>query len=247
MERRLEINLLPPEFRPQPAIRWHPLYLAALYALSLFLALYVVLTSLDRVKNLQDQVQLKESRIKSLQPFVAAYDQAEQSVKTLDHLKRLFVYLDQHYVDWPVFFHHLQPNLPPGVWLTSVQCEAIRTAPRGAKAKPKAEAGEGGEQKPAEEKKPPAKGVTSEGVPLHTGKVTIQGVVNGYDLPPLSELLANLQRDPYFIQPYLVDSTLEEEEESVVRSFELAVNVKKPEPDAEPEEGTAETTGGEAK
>jgi hypothetical protein len=117
MERRLDINLLPPEFRPQPAVRWHPIYLAILYSLAVVLLLWVGFSSLNRVKAIEGRISKAEQEINNLKVFADAFDTAEQSVRTFDNLKRLFVYLDQHYVDWPLFFHHLEPNLPGGVWV----------------------------------------------------------------------------------------------------------------------------------
>ena len=62
-------------------------------------------------------------------------------------------------------------------------------------------------------------------------------MVNGYSLLPISTLIKNLQDDPYFTGPYLLGSELEEEDDGVVRWFEISVRVAVPEPEE----------GGEAK
>jgi hypothetical protein len=222
MERRLDINLLPPEFLPQPAIRWHPIYLSLLYALSVFLVLYIGLLSLNRVKSLEVDVREAQGDVSRMEPFAKAYDLAEESVKSLENMKRLFVYLERNYVDWPLFFHHLKPNLPKGIWLVQVESSAVTKAPP-TKKKAQTEEGE-------EEGEP--------GVPMHTGDVNLQGMINGYSLLPLSALIKNLQDDPYFEEPYLLGSELQENEDGVVRWFEVSVRVSVPEPDDE---------GGEAK
>jgi len=243
MERRLDINLLPPEFRPQPAVRWYPIYLAVLYSLAVVLLLWVGFSSLNRVKALEGRITRAEREIDNLKVFADAYDAAERSVRTFDNLKRLFVYLDQHYVDWPLFFKHLEPNLPRGVWIETVECVSVTTTPK--KKKPRLSAAaedEEGKEKPAEAK---AQGYTSEGVPLHTGEITIEGTINGYDLMPLSILLENLQEDPYFLEPYILSSELiEDEEEGVTRSFELVVRVSMEK--GVQEESSAAEKGGEA-
>lgn len=240
MERRLDINLLPPEFLPQPAIRWHPIYLALLYTLSIFLVLYVGLMCLDRIRSLETEIEEVQAEVTRLQPFAKAYDQAEESVKSLEDLKRLFVYLEKHYVDWPLFLYYLEPNLPDGIWLTEIKSDVVTEAPA-AKKKPappatleEAGAEPGAEAAPAG---PPAPAPPAPAAPLHTGEITLQGMVNGYSLLPISTLIKNLQDDPYFTDPYLLGSELEEEDEGVVRWFEISMRVAVPEPEE----------GGEAK
>ena len=237
MERRLDINLLPPEFRPQPAVRWYPIYLAVLYSLAVVLLLWVGFSSLNRVKALEGRITRAEREIDNLKVFADAYDAAERSVRTFDNLKRLFVYLDQ------LFFKHLEPNLPRGVWIETVECVSVTTTPK--KKKPRLSAAaedEEGKEKPAEAK---AQGYTSAGVPLHTGEITIEGTINGYDLMPLSILLENLQEDPYFLEPYILSSELiEDEEEGVTRTFELVVRVSMEK--GVQEESSAAEKGGEA-
>lgn len=256
MERRLDINLLPPEFRPQPAVRWHPIYLAVLYSLAIVLLLYLGFSSMNRVKALEGRISKAEQEIGNLKVFADAYDAAERSVRSLDNLKRLFVYLDQHYVDWPLFFHHLEPNLPKGVWISSVECKAVTTPPPKKKARQPAaegagkeaqgtteatEAKEGGAKAP----EPKAKeGYTAEGVPLHTGEIMLEGSMSGYDLMPLSILLKNLQNDPYFVEPYVLSSELiEDEDEGVTRTFQVVVRVTSQEPPAADEKDAAKGGG----
>ncbi len=221
MERRLDINLLPPEFLPQPAIRWHPIYLSLLYALSVFLILYVGLISLNQVKNLEVEVKEAQGDVSRLEPFAKAYDLAEESIKSLENMKRLFVYLERHYVDWPLFFHHLKPNLPKGIWLTQVESSTVTKAPV---TKRRSRSEEEGEE-------------TEPVVPLHTGDINLQGMINGYSLLPLSTLIKNLQEDPYFNEPYLLGSELQENEDGVVRWFEISVRVSIPEPEKDENEG----------
>lgn len=233
MERRLDINLLPPEFLPQPAIRWHPIYLALLYTLSIFLVLYVGIACLDRIKGLEIEIEEVQAEISRLQPFAQAYDQAEESVKSLENLKRLFVHLEKHYVDWPLFLYHLEPNLPDGIWLTEIKSDVVTEAPA---AKKKPAPAKTGETEETVEGAPPKPAPPAPGPPLHTGEITLQGMVNGYSLLPISTLIKNLQDDPYFNEPYLLGSELQEEEEGVVRWFEISVRVEVPEPE-----------GGEAK
>jgi len=222
MERRLDINLLPPEFLPQPAIRWHPIYLALLYTLSIFLVLYIGLACLNHIKRLEIDIEQAQVEIARLKPFADAYDKAEAPVKSMENMKRLFIYLERQYVDWPLFFHHLQPNMPKGIWLVQVESSAVTKSPI-----TKKKAKRTGDDKAAGKASEPE----VKGPPKHTGDVTLQGMVNGYSLLPLSTLIKNLQDDPYFTDPYLLDSDLQENEEGVVRWFEMSVRVKLPEED----------------
>jgi Tfp pilus assembly protein PilN len=234
MDRRLDINLLPPEFQPQPSVRWHPIYLAALYSITLFLVVYFVLMSLNHVKKLEAEIATVNESVTSLQPFADAYDKAEQSVKSLENLKQLFVYLDAQYVDWPMFFYHLEPNLPKGVWLTAANAEVVtkapekKAAPAPAPAPAPATPAKGGSAAPATPATPPVPEP-----PLRTGDIVLEGRVNGYSLTPLSTFLKNLQADPYFSATYLQDSALEEDEKGVTRSFKIIVRVKDPKQAAE--------------
>ncbi len=225
MDRRLDINLLPPEFQPQPALRWHPIYLALLYSLSLFLVLFVVISNMNRIHKVEAQIETANDSIQRLQPFSDAYDMAQESIKSLESLKQLFVYLDGQYVDWPLFFHHLKPNVPQGVWLKTVKADVVTTAPAPPPAMAPAPApapAEGGQAAPATPAPPPS----APAPPMWTGDIVIDGLVNGYSLLPLSALLKNLQDDPYFAEVFLQESSLSEEETGVTRSFRIIVRVK---------------------
>jgi len=208
-------------------IRWHPIYLALLYTLSIFLVLYVGLACHNRIKVLEADIEEVQAEITRLQPFAQAYDQAEESVKSLDALKRLFVYLEKHYVDWPLLLYHLEPNLPDGIWLTEIKSSVVTEAPVVKKKPAPAKTGEAGETEGGTPKPAPP----APGPPLHTGDITLQGMVNGYSLLPISTLLKNLQDDPYFTEPYLLGSELEEEDDGVVRWFEIRMRVAVPEPE----------------
>jgi hypothetical protein len=243
MDRRLDINLLPPEFQPQPSVRWHPIYLAAMYSITLVLVIYFVMLSFNRVKKLEAEVATVNDNVKKLQPFAGAYDKAEQSVKSLENLKQLFVYLDAQYVDWPLFFYHLEPNLPKGVWLTSADAEVVTKAPEkkaapAAASAPAAPAAGGAKAAPATPATPKA-APTAPQPPLRTGDIVLEGRINGYSLTPLSTFLKNLQSDPYFITTYLQDSAIDEAETGVTRTFKIVVRVKDPKQTAEEQAAAA--------
>ena len=231
MDRRLDINLLPPEFQPQPALRWHPIYLTLLYTLSLLAVVVVGVYCQGRINNLEAQIGTANENIARLQPFSDAYDMAHDSIKSLENLKTLFVYLDGQYVDWPVFFHHLKPNIPQGVWLKTVKADVVTKAPEAptqAPAPAPAPAPAKGGNAPAAPATPPPP-PSAPSPPLRTGDIVIEGLINGYSLLPLSAFLKNLENDPYFVESFLQESNLNEDETAgVTRSFRIIVRVKDP-------------------
>jgi len=232
MDRRLDINLLPPEFQPQPSVRWHPIYLALLYAISLLAVVVVGVMCQTRIHTLEANIGTANENIQRLQPFSDAYDMAHDSIKSLENLKTLFVYLDGQYVDWPIFFHHLKPNIPQGVWLKTVKADVVTKAleaPKKAPTPPPAPAqGGNAPAAPAAPATPPPP-PSAPSPPLRTGDIVIEGLINGYSLLPLSAFLKNLQNDPYFVEAFLQESNLsEEEQKGVTRSFRVIVRVKDP-------------------
>ncbi|OPX22852.1 MAG: hypothetical protein B1H03_03320 [Planctomycetales bacterium 4484_113] len=201
---RIDINLLPPEFRPAPPVRWTPPFLALLYSLGLFLILWFIFHSMADLTAKREEIASVKNTIKMLKPFEEAYDASQDAVSTLENLKTLFAYLDTHYVDWPLFLRHLQPHVPAQVWLTAASSEVLKTAQvRG-------------------------KGAKKETVSLeHEGKITIEGSVNGYPLLPIATFLSNLRQDPYFVNPMLLGTRLEETEAMASRSFIITTKVAK--------------------
>lgn len=229
MDRRLDINLLPPEFQPQPTVRWHPIYLTLLYALSLLAVIVVGVMCQTRIAKLEANIGTANANIARLQPFSDAYDMARDSIKSLENLKTLFVYLDGQYVDWPVFFHHLKPNIPEGVWLKTVKAEVVTKAPEvpAPAPAPAPAAPAQGEDAPAAPAAPPPP-PSAPTPPLRTGDIVIEGLINGYSLLPLSAFLKNLKNDPFFVDSFLQESNLNEDEKGVTRTFRVIVRVKDP-------------------
>jgi len=201
---QIDINLLPPEFRPAPPVRWTPPYLALLYSLGLFLILWFIFHSMAHLTAKRDEIADVQREISTLKPFEEAYDAGRQAVSTLEEVRTLFAYLDYYYVDWPVFLSQLQPHVPSQVWLTAFAAEVLRT----------------GQVK--------GKGEKKETVMLeHEGKILIEGNVNGYPLLPIATFLNNLRQDPYFVDPRLEKTLLKEQESSVSRSFGIVTQVMK--------------------
>ncbi len=229
MDRRLDINLLPPEFQPQPSVRWHPIYLALLYALSTLAVVVVGVTCQTRIAKLEANIGTANENIARLQPFSDAYDMAHDSIKSLENLKTLFVYLDGQYVDWPVFFHHLKPNIPQGVWLKTVKADVVTKAPEAPKKAPAPPPAQGANAPaaPAAPATPPPP-PSAPAPPLRTGNIVIEGLISGYSLLPLSAFLKNLENDPFFVKSFLQESNLNEDEAGVTRTFRVIVRVKDP-------------------
>lgn len=211
---RIDINLLPPEFRPAPPVRWTPPYLALLYSLGLFLILWFIFYSYEQVSAKRAEIDSLETLITSLKPIEEAYDASRDAVSSLEDVKTLFAYLDTHYVDWPIFLSHLQPQVPSQIWLASATTEVVKTGQK---------TGEGGKKETV--------------ILEHEGKITVEGYVNGYPVLPIATFLNNLRQDPYFVDPRLDRTLLKEEEASVSRNFFITMRLSKLGVSAEDQDG----------
>ena len=223
MPERLDINLLPPEFRPAPPLRWTTPYLALLYSLAVFLVMWFAFHSYAEVVGVRSEVNEVAKRVESLKMYERAYDESQQAVESLGQVKTLFAYLDSGYVDWPIFMRKLQPYVPSQVWLTSTASEVLKTEDRRSKS--------GKREK-----------VTLE----HAGSITISGQVNGYLLLPIATFLNNLRQEPYFVNPVLLDTKLEEQTDSASRSFIITTRVLKLGGGGEDDEDDGESQRSEA-
>ena len=209
MKRRIELNLLPVEFRPAPAVRWLPPYLALLYSILAFGLAWVLISHFVAVTSLREEIRSLNKSISTLKPVEESYEKTKQSVAELEKLKKLFNVLEAHYVDWGFYLERMDSVVPSGVWLTSVTGDLVATESVMVEQPAK--------EKPQEKEKTTTTTTTptkkkEKVMAVHKGVLTIKGTVAGNDLSPISVLLDNLRKDANFLNPYLLSAVLEEEE-----------------------------------
>lgn len=244
MKRRIDINLLPPEFRPAPAVRWLPPYLAFVYSIGAFLLLWVIFAHFAHVNSLKTDVKSLEKSVASYKPFEEAYEKSKLAIQDLEKLKKVFNALEATYVDWPLFLRKLEGKVPSGVWLTSISAQTIESETKEIIEKPKpAPAGAAAQPAAAEAEAAPKKEKT---LAVHKGKLVIEGNTALADLVLVSKFLENLREDPFFVEPVLQSTRVEEEEEGGRRyySFSVSTNLILPEEQGEKKQSSSESSTG---
>jgi hypothetical protein len=117
---RIEINLLPPELRPRPAIRYTALVNAAIIAITLVFIGLSVYSSLAKLKGLQQQQKSLEAQIEERKPVRQDYESLTQIEADLGNYGRIISMASADYVDMPVVMARLAQLLPDGVYLSRV-------------------------------------------------------------------------------------------------------------------------------
>jgi len=231
MKRRIELNLLPVEYRPAPAVRWLPPYLALLYSILAFGLAWIVISRFVAVASLRGEIDSLNKSISTLKPFEESYERAKQSAVELEKLKKLFNVLEAHYVDWGFYLERMGSLVPDGVWLTSITGDLVATetvtTEEPAKEKPK-EGEKTATATPTQKKE--------KVMAVHKGMLTIKGTVGGNDLSPVSIFIDNLRKDSNFLKPYLSSAALEEEEGVQKYVFTVTAYVIIPEEQVKQEE-----------
>ncbi len=230
MKTRIDINLLPPEFKPAPAVGWLPPFLALIYSLTAFLIIWLVISHFVKVGALRSDIKSLEQSVKSLEPFETVYDQVKVAASDMESLKKVFNALDAHYLDWPIFLVKLDALVPESVWLTSVKGLVIETEQVEVVQEPKQD-----EKKPA-----PATGARKKVTKkkekvmvVHRGDLTIEGKTSAQNLEPVSLFLDRLRKDEYFVDPVLETADLEEQTDENLPTryvFRIRTSVSIPEP-----------------
>ncbi len=211
MKKTFDINLLPPEFRPAPAVRWLPPYLALVYSLAVFILIWAVASHFAKVGSLKADIESLDKSIKALAPFEKAYDEVKSSASEMDEIKKIFNALEAQYIDWPLFLTNLHRLVPESVWLTSVSGQVIKTESIIVLEKEKAEPAEAPTATPATAKGASKLKKKKEKIyAVHKANFTIEGSTVGQTLNPISVFLDRLKSDPYFANSTLISTALEE-------------------------------------
>jgi Tfp pilus assembly protein PilN len=118
--RNIEINLLPPELQPPPAVRTTLiLNLAVILGVMAYIGLST-LSSFAQVRSQQEQIRAAEQEIKQREPIVKIYTTLNKVKESVDRYGRLVSLASVDYVDVPVLLDRLAKVIPAGVYLDSV-------------------------------------------------------------------------------------------------------------------------------
>jgi Tfp pilus assembly protein PilN len=117
---RIEINLLPPELRPRPAIRYTALVNALVIVLTIGLIGFDVSFNIARIRSLRHEKQTLAAQIKQREPIRQDYLALTQIESDLQDYGRIITMASADYVDMPVILARLAQLLPEGVYLGKV-------------------------------------------------------------------------------------------------------------------------------
>lgn len=134
---RIEINLLPPELAPGPAVRALVIVNFALVAVTLATILVTAALPMFRITDLRNQIESAQSQINSLAPEEANHKTLMDIKDAVDGYGRIVSLASVDYVEVPLLLDRLAAVLPDGVYVKQVQNRTTRTrntASSGAKA-----------------------------------------------------------------------------------------------------------------
>ncbi|MCB1221565.1 hypothetical protein KDL30_12960 [bacterium] len=118
--RRIEINLLPPELQPGPAIRSALIINIALILVTMFTILLSAALSIYQLAQYKEDIDRREQSIKSLQSVKNGYMQLQKIDVAVRNYGKIVGIASTNYVDLPVMLSHLSRVLPEQVYLTNV-------------------------------------------------------------------------------------------------------------------------------
>jgi hypothetical protein len=117
---RLEINLLPPELQPGPAVRYSLLINFALISgLLAFLGLDVFL-SMSRISMLNRNIRDLTAQVEQRQQVATDYNAIVDIRGEIQHFGQIVGLASARYADMPVVLDRLSRLLPDGVFISSV-------------------------------------------------------------------------------------------------------------------------------
>jgi len=117
---RLEINLLPPEFRPGPAVRALPLINFALITGTLMAIVVGVSSSLINIAVLRSQNKDYEAQIVQQASVKSNYQTLQGIKEAVQQYGRIVSLASADYVEVPVLLDRISRLLPEGVYLRDV-------------------------------------------------------------------------------------------------------------------------------
>jgi hypothetical protein len=117
---KVEVNLLPPELLPPPAVRTSVIlnFLIVIAALT-YIGLVSYMT-LNQIPVLKQDIADSEAAIAAKQPIVATYQTLVEVRENVDSYGRLVSLASVDYVEVPILLDRLARIIPEGVYLKSV-------------------------------------------------------------------------------------------------------------------------------
>ena len=128
MYNRIEVNLLPPEMRPRPAVRYTSLINAAVITLTLVFIVFNVYFNVMEIISGRQESQRLDVEIKRREPIRQDYLELKQIEDDLLNYGRIITMASADYVDLPVVLARLSALLPDGVYLSRVTNYGSRNA-----------------------------------------------------------------------------------------------------------------------
>ncbi|MCB1188699.1 hypothetical protein KDL29_16180 [bacterium] len=118
--RRIEINLLPPELQPGPAVRSALIINIALILVTMFTILLSAALSIYQLAQYKEDIDHRERSIKSLQSVKDGYQQLQRIDAAVGNYGKIIGIASTNYIDLPVLLSHLSGILPDRVYLTDI-------------------------------------------------------------------------------------------------------------------------------
>jgi hypothetical protein len=118
---RIEINLLPPELAPGPAVRILVLVNVAVITITLATVLVATALPLSRIAIYTNQIESQQSQIASLKPIEDNFQSLSDIKDAVDQYGRIVSLASVDYVEVPLLMDRIATLLPDGVYLKQIQ------------------------------------------------------------------------------------------------------------------------------
>lgn len=129
---RLEINLLPPELRPGPAVRYALVVNFFVIAVTIAYLAVDSLFGMSRITSLHEDKTAVEQQIRDGQQVVTDHQRLVLIHQAIIDYGKLIGMASANYVDMPVVLDRLARVMPDGVYLRSVSNDKAAQEPGGA-------------------------------------------------------------------------------------------------------------------
>ena len=117
---RIEINLLPPELRPRPAIRYTAWVSTVIIIVTVGLIGWNLFSSWETMRDLRLQKVALAQQINQREPIRQDYRELKQIESDLRDYGKIISMASSDYVDMPVVLARLAQLLPDGVYLSRI-------------------------------------------------------------------------------------------------------------------------------
>jgi Tfp pilus assembly protein PilN len=129
---RIEINLLPPELRPGPAVRYALVINFLVIAVTIAYLAVDSLFGMSRITSLHEDKTAVEQQIRDGQQVVADHQRLVLIHQAIVDYGKLIGMASANYVDMPVVLDRLARVMPDGVYLRSISNDKAAEQPGGA-------------------------------------------------------------------------------------------------------------------